>query len=182
MVASVSPSALSEKVRSFAESGGSSGVATGHVRHARTAFCIIITYSLVLKLEAAAAVSLQTQARHLTETSCHLHAHKINTGIAEIGHQRRKSATVLLRTDISDGQGLTNQHVNLVSLITLALAGDVDKVLLPKHKHRSHFSLGASWQEGPTQELWDIHSIKQLLKDRGVGMLASLKDLHSTVY
>ena len=138
------------------------------------AVCIIVTtYCVILNLSAATEFLTHTNTRKSGETFCQLETPRMTTEIAEIAHQRRKHAIIVLRTDISYGQGLTNQHVNLVSLITLALAGDVDRVLLPTQKHRSHFSLGASWQEAPTEDLWDIHSLKGFLKERGVGVQAS---------
>lgn len=117
--------------------------------------------------------SMEWQSRHLEETHCRLPELVLTPEKAFLGHHRRKHATIVLSTDISGGQGLTNQHINMVSLITLALVAKVDRIILPRYKHRSHFSLGATWQETNAEILWDVENIRDFLQARGIDVQVS---------
>lgn len=102
------------------------------------------------------------------ETPCQQNKPLMAPAMALTAHQRRKHAMVVLSTETAGGMGLTNQHSTLLSLLTLGLAANVDKIVLLNHLHRSNFSMSTTWHEGTTEALWDVESIRELLRSRGI--------------
>ena len=90
------------------------------------------------------------------------------------GHRRRSKSIILLSgpplKDVHPPMGLINQHSALLSLLTLALAARVDRVILPQYMHRSEFSAAATWQDGGPEDLWDTEGISSFLQARGIGV------------
>lgn len=124
----------------------------------------------------AVILSLQVGANVEDKSHCQLEHPYMTPEMAQLGHQRRKHATVVLSTELDDGMGLVNQHSAVLSLLALGLVARVDRIILPKHLHRDRFALYASvWKEGAPEEIWDVKSITQFLQARGVDTQVRLR-------
>lgn len=117
---------------------------------------------------------VQRADRNLKEVDCQLEEPHLTFEKALLGRKRRKRATVVLSTEMVPGQGLTNQHLTFVSLLSLGIALEVDTIVLPNHKHRSHFSLEATWQDTNAAAVWAVGSIKTFLQARGIAIQAGI--------
>ena len=141
-----------------------------------TLFIVLCAFSLVKSSASSfgAFNVVQRADRRLKEVNCQLEEPNLNFEKAMLGRKRRKRATVVLSTEMASGQGLTNQHMTFVSLLTLGIALEVDRIILPNHKYRSHFSIGATWQDTNAATIWDVESIKTFLQARGIDIQAGI--------
>ena len=84
---------------------------------------------------------------------------------------------------VDEKVGVANQHSSLLTLLTVALAARVDRILLPPTLSRSDWTDSAQWQEGPSSDLWDREGIENIIKPGGVQLQAGRHNLaHLTLH
>ena len=124
-----------------------------------------VSYILVLWLTATTFISGEPLEHCKLGTS-------LPWGVASLGQQRRSRASVMVSTAVDEKVGVANQHSSLLTLLTVALAAQVDRILLPPTLSRSDWTDSAQWQEGPSSDLWDRESIESIIKPGGVQLQA----------
>ena len=102
---------------------------------------------------------------------CHLGT-SLPWGVASLGQQRRSRASVMVSPAVDEKVGVANQHSSLLALLTVAVAAQVDKILLPPTLSRSEWTDTAEWREGPSEDLWDRESIEKFIRPGGVQLQA----------
>ena len=126
-----------------------------------------ISYVLTLWLTATTHISGELLEH------CHLGT-SLPWGVASLGQQRRNRASVMVSTAVDEKVGVANQHSSLLTLLTVALAARVDRILLPPTLSRSEWTDTAEWREGPSGDLWDRESIEDFIRPGGVQLQAGL--------
>lgn len=102
------------------------------------------------------------------EKQCKMRTKPLPADLRNISLQRRARSIVVLSTLLEENMGVANQHSALLSLLVLAVAARIDRVLLPPSLSRSNWTRSAQWIPGPASELWDVQSVRDLLASGGV--------------
>ena len=114
---------------------------------------LLLAWSVCHCAEAWNSMSQQCQMRTVPQSA----------RLIELGQQRRARSTVVLSALLAENMGLANQHSALLSLLVLAVAARVERVLLPPSLSRSNWTASAEWRPGPASELWDVQTIGMFL-------------------
>ena len=102
------------------------------------------------------------------EEQCQMRTVPQAARLIEIGQQRRALSTIVLSALSEENMGVANQHSALLSLLVLAVAARIHRVLLPPSLSRSNWTAPAEWRAGPASELWDLQSVSDFLASGNV--------------